>query len=125
MDEKGRKWIITGGILGFLGVALGAFGAHGLRDSLPPEMMRVYETGVIYHLIHSVAVLAIGLTGIKKYYIAALMFTIGVVLFSFSLYFYAVTATVFYAMITPVGGLSFLAGWLLIVIQAVKKPKAE
>ncbi len=123
MDEKGRKWIITGGILGFLGVALGAFGAHGLRDSLSSEMMKIYETGVMYHLIHSVAVLALGLAGIKKYYKAALLFTVGVILFSFSLYLYAVTGTVLFAMITPFGGLSFLAGWLLIIIQAVKKPK--
>ena len=125
MVENGRKWIIIGGILGFLGVALGAFGAHGLRDSLSPDMMKIYETGVIYHLIHSVAVLAIGLAGIKKYYIAALMFTAGVVLFSFSLYLYAVTGTLFFAIITPVGGLSFLAGWLLIIIQAVKKSKVS
>ena len=118
-----KVWIITGGIMGFLAVALGAFGTHGLKDSLPNELMEVYKTGVLYHLVHSVAILAIGLSGNSRYYVSAMLFSIGIILFSFSLYAYAITAVTAFAIITPIGGLSFLAGWLWLVIKAVKSPK--
>ena len=120
-----RKWIITAGILGFLGVAIGAFGAHGLKNYLTPEMHQIYETGVFYHLVHTVVVLVIGLSGQTKYSIAALFFTIGIVLFSFSLYLYSLTAITAFAIITPLGGVSFLIGWVLLIIKAAKKDVAE
>lgn len=119
-----KTWIIIGGCLGFLAVALGAFGAHGLKDSLTPELMEIYKTGVLYHLVHSVVILAIGLGGNEKYYGSAAFFSAGIVLFSFSLYAYAITSITALAIITPLGGMSFLAGWLLLVIQAVRPAKS-
>ena len=116
-----KHLIITAGIFGFLGVALGAFGAHGLKNSLSTEMLDIYKTGVNYQLIHSIAILALGLLGNKKFIISALFFSIGIILFSFSLYIYSVTGITFIVMLTPIGGLCFLAGWLMIIIKAVKK----
>ncbi len=119
--KNNKTWIIAGGILGFLGVALGAFGAHGLKDYLTPEMLEVYKTGVLYQLVHSVVILSIGFYGDNNFRIAALFFTLGVILFSFSLYLYALTYTIAFAIITPFGGVCLLIGWIMIVVKAVKK----
>lgn len=116
-----KTWILLGGIFGFFGVALGAFGAHGLKDSLSPEMLDIYKTGVNYQLIHAIAILALGLLSDKKFFISAIFFSIGIVLFSFSLYIYSVTGNTFIVMITPIGGLCFLAGWLMVILKAVRK----
>ena len=117
--KKNNSWIITGGIFGFLGVAIGAFGAHGLKNYLTPDMLETYHTGVLYQLVHSVVILAIGFSGDEKYKISAILFTVGIILFSFSLYLYAITYTLAFAIITPFGGVAFLAGWLMIVVKAV------
>lgn len=121
---KKNIWVITGGIFGFLGVALGAFGAHGLKDILSPEMLETYKTGVLYELVHAPVILAIGLAGNRRFYKAALFLSIGIILFSFSLYIYALTELKFLAMITPFGGVSFLIGWLFIIIAGYSINKA-
>jgi len=113
-------WITTGASFGFLAVAIGAFGAHQLKDILSPEMMEVYRTGVLYHLLHAVIITAIGFYSNPKFYKAALFLSIGIVLFSFSLYVYTITGIKSLAMITPIGGVSFLVGWLLIIVTSVK-----
>ncbi len=115
-----NPWILIGGVFGFLGVALGAFGAHGLKDTLTPEMLEIFKTGVFYHLIHSAVILAIGLYGNTKLFKSALFFSIGIVLFSFSLYVYSITSIKSLAIVTPFGGVCFLIGWLLIIITALK-----
>ena len=114
-------WITTGAVFGFLAVALGAFGAHQLKDTLSPEMMDIYRTGVLYHIIHAVMITAIGFYSNPKYFKAALFLSIGIVLFSFSLYTYTLTGLKSLAIITPFGGVSFLMGWLLIIISSLKK----
>jgi uncharacterized membrane protein YgdD (TMEM256/DUF423 family) len=116
-----KKWLIIAGISGFLGVALGAFGAHGLRNILSVEMIEIYKTGVLYQLIHSVVLLALALTAGSSFGLSKWFFLAGIILFSFSLYLYAVTGTLLFAMITPFGGVCFLAGWLSLVVIAVKK----
>jgi len=113
-------WITVAGIFGFLGVALGAFGAHILKDSLSHEMMEIFKTATYYNLIHSVVILLIGLLGKEKYFKSALFLSIGVLLFSFSLYLYVITRNSFFAMVTPIGGISLLVGWVLIIWQSVK-----
>ncbi len=115
-----KKWVIISGISGFLAVALGAFGVHGLKSQLTAEMLEIYKTGVLYHLIHSVVLLALGLSGLEKFNKSAIFISIGILLFSFSLYLYSVTAVTFFAFITPFGGLSFLVGWVLVVYEGVK-----
>jgi len=115
-----RKWIIIGGISGFLAVALGAFGAHGLKSQLTPEMLEIFKTGVFYHLIHSVVLLSIGLSGLEKFNKPAIFISVGILLFSFSLYLYSITAVTFFAVITPFGGVSFLIGWALVVYGGMR-----
>ena len=120
-----NNWIRIGAISGFIAVALGAFGAHGLKSIVPPEMLETYHTGVLYHLIHSVVILAIGFYGNERLKIAALFFLIGIILFSFSLYIYSVTEVKALAMITPFGGLSFLIGWALTALRVRITGKTE
>jgi uncharacterized membrane protein YgdD (TMEM256/DUF423 family) len=115
-----KIWIAAAGLIGFSGVALGAFGAHRLGDQISIEMLSIYKTGVLYHLIHSVAILAIAFYGNKLFYKSALMFVIGIILFSFSLYIYAQTSNTTFAMITPVGGIFLLIGWALIIFEGLK-----
>jgi uncharacterized membrane protein YgdD (TMEM256/DUF423 family) len=115
-----KVWIATAGLIGFSGVALGAFGAHRLSDQISIEMLSIYKTCVLYHLIHSVAILAIAFYGNKLFYKSALMFVIGIILFSFSLYIYAQTGNGTFAMITPVGGIFLLIGWALIIFEGLK-----
>lgn len=114
-----RNQIIVAAVLGFLGVALGAFGAHGLEDSLSRKMMETYNTGVLYHLVHSVVLLALALSN-YRFTKTFTFLTAGIVLFSFSLYAYSITGITFLAMITPFGGVSFLIGWIMIIFEAKK-----
>jgi len=116
-----KNWLIIAGISGFSGVALGAFGAHGFRDTLSPEMLEIYKTGVLYQLIHSVVLLALSITPANSYEFARWFFLAGIFFFSFSLYLYSVTGITFLAMITPLGGVCFLIGWLSLVWISVKK----
>lgn len=119
-----KNWLIIAGISGFSGVALGAFGAHGFKDTLSPEMLEIYKTGVLYQLIHSVVLLALAHGAANKLEISKWFFLAGIILFSFSLYMYAVTENTFFALITPVGGVCFLIGWLYLVWTGLKKQKS-
>ena len=116
-----RFWISISSILGFLGVALGAFGAHILKDQLSTEMLKIYETGIKYQLIHTVVMLIIGFSGDKKYYKSEWFFLAGIILFSFSLYIYSVTSVKLFAMITPAGGVLLLLGWITLFVNALRK----
>jgi uncharacterized membrane protein YgdD (TMEM256/DUF423 family) len=113
--------ITLGAIFGFLGVALGAFGAHILKTNLTPELMETYKTGILYQLIHSVVIIVVGFAGTKKYFKSVYFFTAGIILFSFSLYIYSVFNIKIFAMLAPFGGASFMTGWLLLIIYSLKK----
>ena len=108
-----------GAIFGGVGVALGAFGAHGLRTVVTPDRLAVFETGVRYHLVHALAILAAawaahvaGETRAPR--IAGALFAAGVVLFSGSLYALVGTGVTAWGAVTPLGGLAFIAGWILL-----------
>ena len=116
-------WIRLGSVLMFLGVALGAFGAHALKDALSQEGKAVYQTAVLYHFVHGLALLAVGWLAVLKpreplIDRAGWAFVIGIVLFSGSLYLLAVTGAKTLGMITPLGGLAFLLGWLCVAVAA-------
>lgn len=115
--------VIASGILGFLAVSLGAFGAHSLKDRISSELLSAYQTGVFYHLIHTVVVLVIAIASDNRFFKAAIFMITGIVLFSFSLYVYSITQIKFFAMITPIGGVSLLVGWLMIIIEGLKTRK--
>ncbi len=109
-------WARLGGGLMFLDVALGAFAAHGLKARLTPEMLAVFETGARYQAYHALALLLLAaMRGPDK---AGWCFAGGITLFSGSLYLLALTGERRFGMITPLGGLLFLAGWALFALKA-------
>ena len=114
------NWGATGATALALAVILGAFGAHGLRDRLDAYSTSVYEKAVIYHFFHALGILIVSLMPKAGYlsqtqaaWVCGLL-TAGIVLFSGSLYVLAVTRVPMLGVITPFGGLSFIAGWLLL-----------
>ena len=119
MKDK-KTWIIISAVSGFTAVAIGAFGAHGLREKLTSEMLEVYKTGVLYQFIHTIVLLILSLTNFIKSTIPSILFLIGIILFSFSLYIYSTSGIQFFAMITPVGGVCFLIGWLWIIVETIR-----
>ncbi len=110
-----RTFLLVGAVAGFLAVGLGAFGAHGLRGRLSPEMLAVFETGVRYHMYHALAIVLTGLIAARwsgwLVHTAGWCFAAGIVLFSGSLYALALSGVTVLGAITPIGGLLFLAGW--------------
>ena len=110
-----RLFFIIGALLGGLGVAVGAFGAHGLKNSLSPEMLAVFDTGVRYHLIHALAMLAAAWAASRwpssGTTAAGWFFLAGIILFSGSLYALALTGIRVFGAITPIGGVAFIIGW--------------
>ena len=104
--------------MGALGVAAGAFGAHGLKARVSPEMLAVFETGVRYHLIHALALLAVAWASTRwespAIRTAGWLFVAGILLFSGSLYTMCLTGVRTLGAITPIGGAAFILGWLLL-----------
>ena len=121
-----KKNIIIGAVLGFLAVALGAFGAHALEDLLVKnDYQAVWETGVQYQMFHAVAILVIGVLmsknvigNVKSLRVAVTAMLIGTILFSGSLYVMAVTKITVLGAITPIGGVAFLIGWVALMMAA-------
>jgi len=119
-----RLFFALGALSGFLSVALGAFGAHALRQrlQLPADMLRVWETGVQYQMMHALALLAIGLVASRfpngPWAAAGWCFVAGTVVFSGSLYVLSLSGMRWLGAITPIGGVLFLAGWILLIVTA-------
>ena len=118
-----KIFLILGSLNAFIAVALGAFGAHGLKSRVAPEMLSVWQTGVQYHLIHALALLLIGIlcqmmpaTPLVRY--AGWSLQLGILLFSGSLYVLVLSGVKSLGMITPLGGVAFLVGWLLFALAA-------
>ncbi|HSP89084.1 MAG TPA: DUF423 domain-containing protein [Ignavibacteriaceae bacterium] len=116
-----KKWILIAGLFGFTGVALGAFGAHIISDKISENLYETYKTGVLYHLIHTLIIAVIGFSSYKEFNISGFFFSAGIILFSFSLYIYSITDNKIFAMITPIGGISFLIGWGLFIWKTFSK----
>ena len=115
------NFLVIGAISGCLVVILGAFGAHGLKDILDEYGKSIYEKAVLYHMFHTMAILVLGL--IEKIQpemqlsLAGWAFLIGIILFSGSLYILAVTGFKWMGMITPIGGVFFIIGWVLLLLK--------
>ena len=126
-----KGFVATGAILGAIAVALGAFGAHGLKSIVAPEAVQTFQTGVQYQMYHALALLAVGAVyencrpGLAKK--AGIFFIAGIILFSGSLYLLTIfkaTETIGmekFGLITPFGGLSFMVGWLFLFLAVIKK----
>ena len=112
--------MFIGALMGFVGVGLGAFGAHGLRGRLTPDMLAVFETGVRYQMYHALALLAVGAmmsrVDSRALVAAGWSFTVGILIFSGSLYALALSGATMLGAITPIGGLAFLAGWIALAV---------
>lgn len=120
----GRIWLLWGCIFGFLSVALGAFGAHGLKAILSLEQLQVLGTANQYMMYHSFALVALGLWSHWEKWSsnlwAGLCFTLGIVLFSGSLYILVFMDLKAAGMITPLGGSLFLLGWVLFALSVIR-----
>jgi uncharacterized membrane protein YgdD (TMEM256/DUF423 family) len=118
-----QKWLKTVAALGVIGVILGAFGAHGIKPKITPESYANYQTAVLYHFIHTLAILGVSQiqfesSKLKQY--SLLFFLVGIVLFSGSLYLLATKdihhmSGSYLGPITPIGGLCFIIGWALLL----------
>lgn len=122
-----KRFIVTGGVHGLLAVAFGAFGAHALKEILDEYSQDIWETAVQYQMFHATGLLIIGLLmsskllgEVKQLNLAGIFFNLGIVFFSGSLYVLAISGIKVLGAITPIGGVLFLAGWLLIILTALK-----
>ncbi|MDR3418303.1 MAG: DUF423 domain-containing protein [Nevskia sp.] len=119
-----RLFLAWGAGYGLFAVAFGAFGAHALRDRLAPDLLAAYRTGVEYQFYHALALLAVGVLGIVRpmpaVSAAGWCFAAGILLFSGSLYVLALTGVRGVGLVTPFGGILFLAGWAALLWGVIK-----
>jgi uncharacterized membrane protein YgdD (TMEM256/DUF423 family) len=120
-----RVFFGLGAVSAMLAVGAGAFGAHALRGRISPEHLAIFETGARYQIYHALALLAAA-WAVSRWpgslpVSAGWLFVVGSVLFSGSLYILALTGVRWWGAVTPIGGLAFLAGWLCLVLTAVRR----
>jgi uncharacterized membrane protein YgdD (TMEM256/DUF423 family) len=119
-----KLFIILGALNGFIAVALGAFGAHGLEGKIPDKYLETWQTAVQYQMFHAVGLLVLGLLAGKSdsplINWSGWLMLIGIILFSGSLFVLSVTQIKVLGAITPLGGVSFLVAWVLMIIAAYK-----
>ncbi|WP_070884718.1 DUF423 domain-containing protein [Pseudomonas argentinensis] len=117
-----RLWLLLSAFAGFTGVALGAFAAHGLKSRLSAEYLAVFQTGTHYQLIHALALLGVAILALvapgRLVNLAGTCFAVGILLFSGSLYLLTLSGIGKLGIITPIGGLAFLAGWTCLGLLA-------
>ncbi|WP_372795922.1 DUF423 domain-containing protein [Pontiella sp.] len=124
MNSTAKLFLSLGAVSGAIGVILGAFGAHGLQDRLTEKLMKTWQTGVEYQFYHTFALLVIGLLALK--FQSGLLtssgwsFVAGILLFSGSLYALSLSGITKLGAITPIGGLFFIAGWILLTLSILK-----
>lgn len=119
-----KTFFLLAVINGFLAVALGAFGAHGLEGKISTKALNNWQTAVHYQMFHTIAIFIVGLLMMNFDHVSlqwsGWLFVIGILLFSGSLFLYAITGMKFLAMMTPLGGVTFLAGWFLLGYAVIK-----
>lgn len=119
-----RTFALIGAVNAFLSVALGAFGAHALRDRLSPEMLTIFHTGVQYHQMHALALLLIAALASrypgKLVAASGWLISIGIGFFAGSLYALALSGVRVWGAVTPIGGVCFLTGWALLAVAVWK-----
>ena len=124
MNPTAKLFLSLGSISGALAVMIGAFGAHGLKDKLTTEMLAIYKTGVEYHFYHALALLIVGVVALhcKSALLTASGWSmvVGIVIFSGSLYALSISGIRILGAVTPIGGLCFIAGWVLLAVAVLK-----
>lgn len=125
MNHHTRTLLLLGAVNGLLYVALSAFAAHGLKNSVSPEQLSWFETAAQYQGFHALALLFTGilqqLLGRRSFYLSGLFMLLGIIIFSGSLYAMALGAPRWFGAITPIGGLSLIAGWGLMIAGLLRK----
>jgi len=119
-----RWWLLIGSIAGFLGVAGGAFGAHAVKSRVTEQMLANFDTGTRYLLAHAVALLVVGMLagrpGSNGLTVVGVSFTIGIVIFTGSLWVMALTGHKWLGAITPIGGTALIVGWIALAVAAAR-----
>lgn len=125
-----KTFLLLGAVNTFVCIALGAFGAHGLKNILTSDMLAIYHTGVQYHFYHSLGLLFVGL--ILLHYsrsrlieLSGWLMLLGILLFSVSLYLMSLIEVRALGMVTPLGGVSFLAAWAILAVAIWKEKQVE
>ena len=117
-----RPRIVIGAALAALAVALGAFGAHALEGRLTPERLETWETAARLHIVHAVALVALGASGLEFAARGAALLLVGTLVFSGSLYLLCLTGIGWLGAITPIGGVLLIVGWVAIAVRAARGP---
>lgn len=125
-----RLAILLGAGNAALAILFGAFAAHALRNSLSEQMLSIFQTAVDYHLYHALGLIIIGLLISQRSYsrllnLSAIAMLVGIIVFCGSLYLLSLTGKSWLGMITPLGGVTFIASWILIVIGYFKSDQDE
>jgi len=128
--NAGQVWVLLGALSGATGVMLGAFGAHALKSRLADTALQTWQTAVSYQLVHALALLVVGMmirqalpaggAPDRLLGFAGLAFAVGVVFFSGSLYVLALGGPRWLGPVTPIGGLAFIAGWIVLAVSALR-----
>ena len=127
MNNHARTLLLFGAINGLLYVALSAFAAHGLKSSVSPEQLGWFETAARYQGFHALALLGCGMLmqiyERRSFYLSGLLILLGIIIFSGSLYAMALGAPRWFGAITPIGGVSLIAGWALMIVGLLQEEK--
>ena len=117
-------WIIIGSALAALAVAIGAFGAHGLKSRVSADDLVIFETGVRYQMYHSLALILLGLIGVNFQsnivQLPAILFLAGIIIFSGTLYLIPLTGLRWFGAITPIGGTALILGWIVLIFNLIR-----
>jgi uncharacterized membrane protein YgdD (TMEM256/DUF423 family) len=124
MQSSAKLFISLGAAFAALAVALGAFGAHGLKNTLAPEMLVIYHTGVEYQFYHSLGLLAAGMLSrgnaeSKALKLSGMLMIAGILLFSGSLYALSLSGERWFGDVAPAGGLMFIAAWICLIASVL------
>ncbi len=124
-----RLWLLTGALNGLLAVAFGAFGAHGLENHVPPADLAAFRTAAQYHMYHALALLVVSwraetCPGARSIAVAGYSFLAGIILFCGSLYMLGASGSRALVLLTPLGGLAFMAGWGALLWSAMRGGRA-
>lgn len=119
--------LVVGAVLGLLGVAAGAFGAHGLRNAVSPRDLEIWQTAAHYEQIHAVVLVALGLwqPGSSAARASAVLLVLGILVFSGTLYAMVLGGPRILGAVTPVGGLCLMGGWLALAIHGLRQVRAD
>lgn len=124
LHPQAKRSLILGSFLLSLGVLIGAFGAHGLKNLVDADKLVTFETGVRYHFYHGFGLILLGVLQQQvqtlKLNISVYAFLVGILLFSFNCYVYVLTGMKVFAMIVPVGGVLFVLGWVMMTWRLLK-----